>query len=272
MAAVVDVSAPVPVVDVSAPVPVVASKQSRIDAYNMTTFIHRIEKEIYPNINVSKEVIDTVNDLLLDVLEKVVRASDIIAIYGDVITLGVKEIQVAVNVTFPDEILKGAVNAAVEACDTYDTKILNPPKRGKGKMDAAVAKSGSDSPNATEKHGASRSDRADITIPISRIETIIRKTPKTKTTRVGEGAPIYLAAVLDYLARRLITAAGKVTQGTKIHLMKMAHLVEAIEKDLGLREMYAGWLLMNKELVVENEVATPAPQSPSPQSPSPAGN
>jgi histone H3/H4 len=254
------------VVDVSAPAvaltPVVASKQSRIDAYNLTTYIHRIEKEIYSNINVSKEVIETVNDLLLDVLEKIVKASDSIAIYGDVITLGVREIQTAVNTILPNEILKEAVKAAVEACNTYDTKILNPPKRGKGKVESSVAQNGSDSPNASKKPGASRSDRADITLPISRIETVIRKTPKTKITRVSEGAPIYIAAVLDYLARRLLTAAGKVTQGIKIHLMKMTHLVEAIEKDIGLREMYAGWLLMNKELVVENEVVAPQSQSP----------
>lgn len=240
------------------------SKKARIDPSNLTLSIHRIAKEIRPSLSVSKEMIETINDLLLDVLVKVVKSGDAIAAYGSVITLNTKEIQGGVRSILPDVLLPAALKAAEEACDNYDPKILNPPKRGEPKAPAP------------RKTGLPRSERADLTLPIPRVETLIRSVPKIQTTRLGEGAPVYLAAVLDFLARRLLIDAGEITLSTKIHLIKQEHLVAAMEKDAGLRELFAHWLLIRPILTGEE---TPAPVPSTPQSstgstpaPVPAGN
>jgi len=254
-------------------------KKSRIDPSNFTLFIHRIAKEIRPNLNVSKEMIATVNDLLLEVLVKVVKAGDAIAAYGDVITLNVREIEAAVKSTLPNALLPHVLKAAVEACNNYDSKLLNPPKRqSRSKVppstDLGVATSQDSPVDASQKKiGGTRSERAALTIPISRVETLIRGVQKTQTTRVGEGAPVYLAAVLDFLARRLLSDAGEITLTTKIHIIKAEHLVAAMEKDYGLRELFAAWLLIRPTPVGEE---TPVEVTSNPQTPAsvpvPVGN
>jgi len=247
------------------------SKKGRIDPSNFTLFIHRIAKEIRPNLNVSKEMIGTVNDLLLEVLVRVVKAGDVIATYGDVITLNVREIEAALKAILPNVLVTPALKAAVEACNNYDLKILNSPKRQSRSKIGVVAPDSS--VDATQKKaGVTRSERAALTIPISRVETLIRGVQKTQTTRLADGAPVYLAAVLDFLARRLLSDAGEITLTTKIHLIKAEHLVAAIEKDSGLRELFAAWLLIRPTPVNEE---TPAEVSHNPQAssaPVPVGN
>lgn len=267
--------APVPQV---APVPQPA-KQSRVDPNNMTTFIHRLQKMIHPNLSVSADVIDSVNYLLLDALKRVVKSADAAAAYGQIITMRAGEIQAGVRSTLPDALLEGALKTATESCNNYDPKILDPPKRGTPK--AAPAVSGpvdaADHTSSPKKSGAYRSERAGLTLPIPRIETVIRELVKAKAiqvSQVGEGAPVYLTSVLEFIARRLLSAAGEFTLTTKIHLIKTEHLVAGMEKDAGLRELFALWLLTNKSVTVKNEVATPQspPQSPAPQSRNPSGN
>ncbi|KAJ3281830.1 Histone H2A type 1-C, partial [Rhizoclosmatium sp. JEL0117] len=57
------------------------------------------------------------------------------------------------------------------------------------------------------KAGAkSRSSRAGLQFPVGRIHRLLRK--GNYAQRVGAGAPVYLAAVLEYLGAEILELAG----------------------------------------------------------------
>ncbi|KAK2706622.1 hypothetical protein QYM36_016598 [Artemia franciscana] len=54
----------------------------------------------------------------------------------------------------------------------------------------------------------SRSNRAGLQFPVGRIHRLLRK--GNYAERVGAGAPVYLAAVMEYLAAEVLELAGGV--------------------------------------------------------------
>ena len=53
----------------------------------------------------------------------------------------------------------------------------------------------------------SRSNRAGLQFPVGRIHRLLRK--GNYAQRVGAGAPVYMAAVMEYLAAEILELAGK---------------------------------------------------------------
>ena len=58
----------------------------------------------------------------------------------------------------------------------------------------------------------SRSSRAGLQFPVGRVHRLLRK--GNYATRVGAGAPVYLAAVLEYLAAEILELAGNAARDT----------------------------------------------------------
>ena len=60
----------------------------------------------------------------------------------------------------------------------------------------------------------SRSSRAGLQFPVSRIHRLLRK--GNYSERVGAGAPVYLAAVLEYLSAEVLELAGNAARDNKM--------------------------------------------------------
>ena len=58
----------------------VMEKKRHIDSGNYEIYIHRILKEVQPNLSISKQVLHEVNKLLVEVHRKIVKVADGIAI------------------------------------------------------------------------------------------------------------------------------------------------------------------------------------------------
>ena len=91
--------------------------------------------------------------------------------------------------------------------------------KGKGKMGKA----------------ASRSARAGLQFPVGRIARFLRE--GRYAARVGGGAPVYLAAVLEYLAAEILELAGNAARDNKRSRIIPRHVQLAIRNDEELNNL-----------------------------------
>ncbi|KAK2727959.1 hypothetical protein QYM36_008435 [Artemia franciscana] len=75
----------------------------------------------------------------------------------------------------------------------------------------------------------SRSNRAGLQFPVGRIHRLLRK--GNYAERVGAGAPVYLAAVMEYLAAEVLELAGNAARDNKKTRIIPRHLQLAIRND-----------------------------------------
>src|SRR5215470_51504 len=81
----------------------------------------------------------------------------------------------------------------------------------------------------------SRSSRAGLQFPVGRIHRLLRK--GNYAQRVGAGAPVYLAAVLEYLAAEILELAGNAARDNKKSRIIPRHLQLAIRNDEELNKL-----------------------------------
>jgi len=81
----------------------------------------------------------------------------------------------------------------------------------------------------------SRSAKAGLQFPVGRIHRHLRK--GNYATRIGAGAPVYLAAVLEYLAAEILELAGNAARDNKKTRIIPRHLQLAVRNDEELNKL-----------------------------------
>ena len=100
----------------------------------------------------------------------------------------------------------------------------------------------------------SRSQRAGVTFPVGRIARYLKKGGYAK--RVGSGAPVYMAAVLEYLCAELLELSGNAAKDNKKTRINPRHIQLAIKNDeelnkyLGKATIAAGGVMPNIHAVL----------------------
>ena len=84
----------------------------------------------------------------------------------------------------------------------------------------------------------SRSSRAGLQFPVGRIHRHLRK--GNYAQRIGAGAPVYLAAVMEYLAAEVLELAGNAARDNKKTRIIPRHLQLAIRNDEELNKLLSG--------------------------------
>ena len=83
-----------------------------------------------------------------------------------------------------------------------------------------------------------RSSRAGLQFPVGRIHRHLRK--GNYAERIGAGAPVYLAAVMEYLAAEVLELAGNAARDNKKTRIIPRHLQLAIRNDRGVEQAVVG--------------------------------
>nr|XP_043623027.1 histone H2A-like [Erigeron canadensis] len=104
---------------------------------------------------------------------------------------------------------------------------------GKAKKGAAGRKGG-----GPRKKAVTRSIRAGLQFPVGRIGRYLKNGRYAK--RVGTGAPVYLAAVLEYLAAEVLELAGNAARDNKKNRIIPRHVLLAIRNDDELGKLLSG--------------------------------
>ena len=115
-------------------------------------------------------------------------------------------------------------NFIIQFILSTEQKLINMSGRGKGGKVKGKAKS--------------RSSRAGLQFPVGRIHRLLRK--GNYAERVGAGAPVYLAAVMEYLAAEVLELAGNAARDNKKTRIIPRHLQLAIRNDEELNKLLAG--------------------------------
>eukprot|EP00088_Acartia_fossae_P056361 TRINITY_DN65633_c0_g1_i1.p1 TRINITY_DN65633_c0_g1~~TRINITY_DN65633_c0_g1_i1.p1 ORF type:complete len:120 (+),score=20.75 TRINITY_DN65633_c0_g1_i1:74-433(+) len=87
----------------------------------------------------------------------------------------------------------------------------------------------------------SRSRRAGLHFPVGRIHRYLRKGPYS--SRIGSVAPVYLAAVLEYLCAEIIELAGILANQMGKCKILPRHILLAVKNDIELDKLLAGAIL-----------------------------
>uniref|UniRef100_UPI00358F0A28 histone H2A type 1-like n=1 Tax=Myxine glutinosa TaxID=7769 RepID=UPI00358F0A28 len=90
----------------------------------------------------------------------------------------------------------------------------------------------------TRAKAKTRSSRAGLQFPVGRVHRHLRKGNYAK--RVGAGAPVYLAAVLEYLSAEILELAGNAARDNKKSRIIPRHLQLAIRNDEELNKLLGG--------------------------------
>ena len=86
--------------------------------------------------------------------------------------------------------------------------------------------------------GKSRSSRAGLQFPVGRIHRHLRK--GNYAARIGAGASVYLAAVMEYLTAEVLELAGNAARDNKKSRIIPRHLQLAIRNDEELNRLLSG--------------------------------
>ena len=82
---------------------------------------------------------------------------------------------------------------------------------------------------ASGKKAVSRSTKAGLQFPVGRIARYLKK--GKFASRIGAGAPVYLAAVLEYLAAEVLELAGNAARDNKKTRIVPRHIQLAVRND-----------------------------------------
>ncbi|OVA14849.1 Histone H2A [Macleaya cordata] len=88
------------------------------------------------------------------------------------------------------------------------------------------------------KKSVTKSTKAGLQFPVGRIARFLKKGRYSQ--RVGTGAPIYLAAVLEYLAAEVLELAGNAARDNKKSRIIPRHVLLAVRNDEELGKLLAG--------------------------------
>ncbi|XP_067882702.1 histone H2A-like [Heterodontus francisci] len=87
----------------------------------------------------------------------------------------------------------------------------------------------------------SHSSRAGLQFPVGRIHRLLRK--GNYAERVGAGAPVYLAAVLEYLTAEILELAGNAARDNKKTRIIPRRLQLAVRNDEELNKLLGGVII-----------------------------
>uniref|UniRef100_A0A0D6QWJ0 Histone H2A n=1 Tax=Araucaria cunninghamii TaxID=56994 RepID=A0A0D6QWJ0_ARACU len=89
-----------------------------------------------------------------------------------------------------------------------------------------------------KKKSVSKTTKAGLQFPVGRLARYLKKGRYAK--RVGSGAPVYLAAVMEYLAAEVLELAGNAARDNKKNRIIPRHILLAVRNDEELGKLLMG--------------------------------
>jgi len=188
-------------------------------------YLYNVLKRVHPDIGISAKAISIMNSFVNDIFERIASEAGKLVTQNKKSTLSSREVQTAVRLLFPGELAKRAVSEGTKAVTKYTSSKRRLEQRGR-LLSKAEAKA------------KTRSFRAGLQFPVGRVHRFLRK--GHYASRIGSGAPVYLAAVLEYLSADILELAGNAARDNKKSRIVPRHLQLAVRNDDDLNKLLTG--------------------------------
>ena len=188
-------------------------RTNRKKVYTFKPHIYKVLKQVHPDTGLTTDGKEQMNHFVEHFADKIADEAVFLAKKEHKATISSREIQTAVRLVLPGELARHAVSEGVKAVTKYTSG--HPSKKGKK---------------------VSKSAKAGLQFPVTRFKTILQK-HAPKGARIGEGAPVYLAAVMEYLTAEMMELGGNVARYHKKTNINPRHLQLAVGDDEELNEM-----------------------------------
>ena len=190
-------------------------KQHRKGKQTFSTYIFKTLKAEVGEFGMSKRGMAVMNSVVTDVFERLMKEARNLATYAKKATVGSKEIEAATKFILPGQLSKHAVAEGKKAVAKFEQ----------------VSKDG-----GKRKKSVSRSSKAGLIFPVGRIARHMRKA--RVASRIGAGAPVFVAAVLQYITAEVLDKAkGTLKSGAKRITPRSANL--GIMSDEELKHVFS---------------------------------
>ncbi|KAG8507280.1 histone H3.1, partial [Galemys pyrenaicus] len=204
-------------------------KRSRKESYSV--YVYKVLKQVHPDTGISSKAMGIMNSFVNDIFERIAGEASRLAHYNKRSTITSREIQTAVRLLLPGELAKHAVSEGTKAVTKY-TSSKNP---GFGSLVFLKMSGRGKQGGKARAKAKTRSSRAGLQFPVGRVHRLLRK--GNYSERVGAGAPVYLAAVLEYLTAEILELAGNAARDNKKTRIIPRHLQLAIRNDEELNKL-----------------------------------
>jgi len=198
---------------------------------NHKIYIRKLLKQIHPDLSITEDTLSQINFFIYLLGLHIAREAEFL-INKDYMSKNIKgdnnkkissrTIQASVRLSMPGELAKHSISEGVKALTKSTSSRYRTSKSTKIRK---------------EKH-------AGLLFPISRSKNLIKS---IHNGQVGEGAPVYLAAVLEYITAELIELSGNTAMmGDHRRKITAQDLMDAIKNDEELYKLtkIVGWSVL----------------------------
>lgn len=210
----------------------VAEKKKRKKRHynSFSTYIYKVLKQVHPDTGISSKGMAIMNSFIDDMCDKISSQAAKMANYNKRKTMVSRDIQSAVRIVMRGELAKHAISEGTKAVLNYnktqDTGGAPPPRTAPPHKGGKAVKS------------TGKAAKAGIVFSVGRVTRRMRD--GLYTDRISASAPVYLAAVLEYLCAEVSELAGNAARDMKKTRITPRCILLAIRMDEELHRLLDG--------------------------------
>ena len=182
-------------------------------------YIYRAMKAVVEDASVTKNSMAVLNSLCVDLAKRIIIDAAELTKYSKRSTIGARDIETATRLIMPGELGMHAMANGSRATLEF-VSVPDRTERGEGH----------------NKKKVSRSEKAGLVFPVGRISSYMRTGGFSKM--IGATAPVYLAAVMEYVIQEIIEVAWECVKKEKKARITPKHISMSIKNDDELNQLF----------------------------------